>query len=80
MIRCSGVFIEKNDIDNISENINVVIYEKNRVIYHYEGKGATIWLIFKVVLSNKIMQIYRKFYPKKGLMVITPDAVVTENR
>ena len=32
-----------------------------------------------VILSNKIMQNYRKNYPQKGVMVITPDAVVTEN-
>ena len=35
---------------------------------------------FMVMLSNKIIQDYRKNYPKKGVMVIIPDAVVTENR
>ena len=32
-----------------------------------------------VILSNKIMQNYREKYPKKGVMVNYPDAVVTEN-
>ena len=31
-----------------------------------------------VILSNKIMQNYQP-PPKKGVMVITPDAVVKEN-
>ena len=57
----------------------MVIYKKSRVIYHYEEKRVTFWLIFMVILSNKIMQNYRKIYPQKGVMVITPDAVVTEN-
>ena len=29
-----------------------------------------------VIVSNKIMQNFRKNYPQKGVMVITPDAVV----
>ena len=29
--------------------------------------------------SNKIMQNYRNNYPQKVVMVIAPDAVVTEN-
>ena len=33
----------------------------------------------KVFLSKQIMQNYQKCYPKKGVMVITTDAVVTEN-
>ena len=57
----------------------MVIYKKSRVIYHYEEKRLTIWLIFMVMLSNKIMQNYRKIYAQKGVMVITPDAVVMEN-
>ena len=32
-----------------------------------------------VILSNKIMQKYQNIYPQKGVMVITPDDVVTEN-
>ena len=32
-----------------------------------------------MILSNKIMQNYRKNYPQKELIVIYPDAVVTEN-
>ena len=32
-----------------------------------------------VILSNKIMQKYRKNYPQKGVIAITADAVVTEN-
>ena len=38
-------------------------YNKSRVIYHSEGKIVTIWLLFMVILSNKIMQNYRKFTP-----------------
>ena len=57
----------------------MVIYKKSRVIYHYEEKRATIWLIFMVILSNKIMQNYQNNYPQTEVMVITPDAVVTEN-
>ena len=58
----------------------MVIYKKNRVIYHYEGKKVMIRLIFMVILSNKIMQNYRTFYPQTGVMVNYPDIVVTENR
>ena len=57
----------------------MVIYNKNRVIYHYEEKRVAIWLIFMVILSNKIMQNYQENYLQKGVMVITPDSVVTEN-
>ena len=57
----------------------MVIYKKSRVIYHYEEKSVTIWLIFMVIFSNKIMQNYQNNYPQKGVMVITPDAVVKEN-
>ena len=57
----------------------MVIYKKSRVIYHYEGKMVTIWLIFMVILFNKIMHNYQNNYPQKGVMVIAPDAVVTEN-
>ena len=57
----------------------MVIYKKGRVIYHSEGKGVTIWLISMVIFPNKIMQNYQKKYPKKGVMVITPDAVVITN-
>ena len=57
----------------------MVIYKKSRVIYHYEEKRVTIWLISMVILSNKIMQNHRKNDPQKGVMAITPDAVVTEN-
>ena len=32
-----------------------------------------------VIVTNKIMQNYPKNYPKKGVMVITPDAVVITN-
>ena len=32
-----------------------------------------------VILSDKIMQNYWNNYPQKGVMVITPDAVVMEN-
>ena len=52
---------------------------KNRVIYHNEEKRVTTWLIFMVILSNEIMQNYRNNYPQKGVMVITPDAVVITN-
>ena len=58
---------------------NVVTYMNNQVIYHYEEKRVTIWLVFMVILSNNIMQNSQNNYPQKGLMVITPDAVVTEN-
>ena len=34
---------------------------------------------FMVILSNKIMQNYPKNYPQKGVRVIYPDAVVTDN-
>ena len=44
----------------------MVIYKKIRVIYHYEGKRLTIWLIFMVIFSNKIMQNYWKITPQKG--------------
>ena len=54
----------------------MVIYKKSRVIYQYEEKRVTIRLIFMVIVSNKIMQNFRKNYPQKGVMVITPDAVV----
>ena len=57
----------------------MVIYKKSRVIYHYEEKRVTIWLMFMVIVSNKTMQNYWKNYPQKGVMVIAPDAVVTEN-
>ena len=57
----------------------MTIYKKNLVIYHYVEKRVTIWLIFMLILSNKIMQNYRNFYPQKGVMVNYPDAVVTEN-
>ena len=33
-----------------------------------------------VIVSNKIMQNYPKNYPQKGVRVIYPDYVVTENR
>ena len=32
-----------------------------------------------VMFSNRIMQNYQNDYPQKGVMVITPDSVVTEN-
>ena len=32
-----------------------------------------------VILSNKIMQNYAKIYPQKGVRVIYPEYVVTEN-
>ena len=57
----------------------MVIYKKSRVIYHYEEKRVTIWLIFMVIFTNKIMQNYQNNYPKKGVMVITPDAEVSTN-
>ena len=57
----------------------MVLYKKSRVIYHYEEKRVTIWLIFMVILSNEIMQNYQNNYPQKWVMVITLDAVVTEN-
>ena len=61
------------------KTLNLVINKKSRVIYHYEEKRVTIWLIFIVILCHKIMQNYRNFYPQKGLMVITSDAVLKEN-
>ena len=39
---------------------------KNRVIYHNEERRVTIWLVFMVILSNKIMQNYPKNTPKRG--------------
>ena len=57
----------------------MAIYKKSRVIYRYEEKRVMIWLIIMVILSKKIMQNYRKKYPPKGVMVITPDPVVTDN-
>ena len=36
-------------------------------------------IVFYGNLSNKIMQNYPKVYPQKGVKVIYPDAVVTEN-
>ena len=32
-----------------------------------------------IILSNKIMQNYPQNYPQKGVKVIYPDSVVTEN-
>ena len=55
------------------------MYKENWVIYHSEEKRVTIWLVFMVILSNKIMQNYRNNYPQKRVMVITHYAVVTEN-
>ena len=45
----------------------MVIYKKSQVIYQYEEKRVTIWLIFMVIFSNKIMQNYQNNYPpQKG--------------
>ena len=38
-----------------------------------------IWLFFMEILSDKTMQNHPKKYPKKGVKVIYPDSVVTEN-
>ena len=43
----------------------MVIYKKSRVIYHDQEKRVTIWLIFMVIFTNKIMQNYQNNYPKK---------------
>ena len=32
-----------------------------------------------VIVSNKIMQNYQNNYPQKGVRVVYPDYVVTEN-
>ena len=58
-----------------TENIKCGNLKKNRVIYHNEEKRVTIWLVFKVIFSNKIIQNY----PQKGVRVIYPNSVVTEN-
>ena len=39
---CSGIFGEKKNIGNTSENIECGISKKNRVIYHNEGKSVMI--------------------------------------
>ena len=52
---------------------------KNRLIYYNEEKSVTIWLVFMVIFPNKSMQKHRKNYPPKGVRVIYPDVVVTEN-
>ena len=57
----------------------MVIYKKSRVIYHYDQKKGNDLTDFYGNFSNKIMQNYQNNYPQKGVMVITPDALVTEN-
>ena len=39
----------------------------------------TARLIFMLIFTNKIVQNYQNNYPKKVVMVITPDAVVITN-
>ena len=41
-----------------------------------KGNNLTV---FMVILSNKIMQNHPKNYPQKGVRVIYPNVVVTEN-
>ena len=36
--------------------------------------------VFMVILYNKILQNYPKNLPPKGVRVVYPDPVVTENR
>ena len=56
-----------------------MIYKKNRVIYHYEEKRVTILQFFMLILSNKVMQKYRKITLKNIFLLSYDDAVVTEN-
>ena len=39
---------------------------KNRVIYHNEGKGLTIWLFLMVILFLKVYKITQKLPPISG--------------
>ena len=41
-------------------------------------KGNDVTVVM-VILYNKIMQYYPKFYPQKGVRIIYIDSVVTEN-
>ena len=60
------IFLDKIMFCKFSENINVVIFNKNRVIYHSEEKRVKIWLIFMVILSDKSCEITHKITPTKG--------------
>ena len=62
----SRYFWGKINIEYTSENINCCNFKKNWVIDHNEGKRVTIWLVFMVMLSNKIMQNHQKLPPKRG--------------
>ena len=77
LIHCWGIFGGKINIKSISENIKCGNLKGNRIIYHNEKKGNGL-TGFYGILSNKIMQNYQNNYPQKGVMVIYPDAVVTE--
>ena len=74
-----GILGGKINIDNISENIKCGnLKEKSGNLPFWENKGNDL-TDFMVILSNKIMQNYQNIYPPKGIMVITPDAVVRDN-
>ena len=50
------------------------------IIYHEEEISVTIGMFLMVILYNKIIQSYHKNFPQKGVRVIYPKYVVTENR
>ena len=66
LIHCSGIFGVKINIENTSENIKCGNLKGNGVISHNEEKRVTIWLVFMVILSNKIMQNCQNITPKRG--------------
>ena len=79
MIHCSGIFGANRIIGNTSENIKCGHLKKKYGNLPKRGRKGNDWTVFNGNFSNKIMQNYRKFFPQTGVMVITPDAVVTEN-
>ena len=69
----------KINFDNTSENLKSgKLLEKSGNLPLWGKKGNDL-TDFNGNFSNKIIQNYRKNYPQKGVMVITPDTVVIAN-
>ena len=75
----SGILGGKINIDNTSEDIKCGNLKEKLGNLPLWGKKGNNLTDFMVILSNKIMQKYQRNHPPKGVMVITPDDVVTEN-
>ena len=71
------MFRERDNFEQLSENVKYGHLKKYMVIYHKEGKRVTIGLFLMVILSNKIVQDYHKSYPQKGVRV--NDSVIMES-